>query len=56
VADDDHADVLAQVAAAPDATLADHCARWEAARGVRLSLSTMSRTLRRLKLTRKKRP
>ena len=44
-----------QVAAAPDATLADHCARWAAATGatgprVRVSTATMSRTLTRLKL------
>jgi len=51
---DDQADLLAQVAAAADATVAEHCARWEAAQGVRLSPSTMSRTLRRLGLTRKK--
>ena len=44
----------AQVAAAPDATLAQHCARWEAAQGVRVSVATMSRTLRRLGITLKK--
>jgi transposase len=38
----------AQVRAAPDATLAEHCAAWEAAQGVRLSTATMSRALRRL--------
>jgi transposase len=45
-----------QVAAHPDATLAMHCAWWESAHGVRPSLSTMSRTLRMLGLTLKKRP
>jgi transposase len=48
--------LLAQVAAAPDATLAEHCATWEAATGVRLSTATMSRTLARLNQPRKKSP
>lgn len=46
----------AQVAAHPDATLAMHCAWWEATHGVLPSLTTMSRTLRLLGLTLKKRP
>ncbi len=46
----------AQVAAHPDATLAMHCALWEATYGVLPSLSTMSRMLRVLGLTLKKRP
>ena len=46
----------AQVLAAPDATLAEHCAKWEAATGVHPGLSTMGRALRRLGLTLKKRP
>jgi len=50
-----HADLLAQVAASPDATLADHVVRWEADHGVRLSPSTMGRALRRAGLTRTKR-
>jgi len=48
--------LAAQVAAQRDATLAQHCARWEAAHGVRLSVATMSRTIRRLGVTRKKSP
>ena len=56
VRDADGAALLAQVAAMPDATLADHCARWAQDRGVRLGLSTMSRALRRLGVTLKKRP
>lgn len=48
--------LVAHVAATPDATLAQHCARWETAQGVRLSIATMSRTLRRLGITRKKSP
>jgi len=50
----DEAALLAQVAAAPDATLAEHCATWETATGVRLSTATMSRTLARLRQTHKK--
>src|SRR4029453_1584776 len=42
------------VAAHPDATLAEHCALWAAAQGVRVSVATMSRTIRRLGLTVKK--
>lgn len=48
--------LAAQVRARPDATLADHCARWAAERGVRVSTATMSRRLRRLGLPLKKRP
>jgi transposase len=46
--------VAAQVATAPDATLAQHCARWETAHGVRVSVATMSRVIRRLGITVKK--
>jgi putative transposase len=49
------AQLRSQVAAHPDATLAEHCARWEAAHGVRPSLTTMSRMLRILGLPLKKR-
>ena len=48
--------LAAQAAAAPDATLAEHCQRWAEQTGVRVSVSTMGRWLRRLGLTRKKRP
>jgi transposase len=44
----------AQVQAAPDATLVEHCATWAAAQGVTLSAATMSRALRRLGLPLKK--
>jgi transposase len=47
--------LAAQVAAQPDATLAQLCGWWEAAFGVQPSLSTMSRWLREQGLTRKKR-
>ncbi len=50
------ADLRDQVADQPDATLAMHCVRWEAKHGVRPGLSTMSRRLRKLGLTLKKRP
>ena len=48
--------LAAQVAAAPDATLAEHRAAWAAATGVAVSRSAMARELDRLRLTRKKRP
>lgn len=44
----------AQLAAAPDATLAEHCQAWEQTHGVRLSLAAMQRTIARLNWTRKK--
>lgn len=46
----------AQVAAAPDATLAQHCARWAGEQGAAVSVATMSRSLRRLGITVKKSP
>jgi transposase len=45
----------AQVAAQPDATLAEHCAQWAAAGRVAVSVATMSRALTRLGLPLKKR-
>lgn len=45
----------AQVAAHPDATLAEHAAMWIAAGYVPVSRATMSRTLHRLGLPLKKR-
>jgi transposase len=44
----------AQLEAQPDALLAEHCARWEKAQGMRVSQATMSRAIRRLDWTRKK--
>jgi len=53
----DHADALrAQVAQQPDATLAEHCARWARERGSGVSVATMSRAIRRLGITLKKSP
>ena len=48
--------LAAQVATQRDATLAQHCARWEATHGVRVSVATMSRAIRRLGITVKKSP
>jgi putative transposase len=50
-----HGAIRAQIAAYPDATLAEHCTRWEATTGVRVSSSTMSRLLTALGLPLKKR-
>jgi transposase len=49
------AGLAAQVQAAPDATLAEHCAAWRAATGQSVSPSTMRRAMARLGWTRKKR-
>ncbi len=46
----------AQVAARPDATLVEHCARWAGDGHVPVSLSTMRRARDRLGLPLKKRP
>ena len=53
---DQAATLRAQVAAAPDATLAEHCAQWAREHGVTLSVAGMSRALRRLGITLKKSP
>lgn len=45
-----------QVARQPDATLAEHCARWAQAHEVAVSVATMSRAIRRLGITLKKSP
>lgn len=47
--------LIAQVAAHPDATLAEHCVEWEQQAGVRVGVSTMGRALTALGLHRKKR-
>ena len=44
----------AQLAADPDATLAQHCATWAQAEGQLVSVSTMDRTIARLGWTHKK--
>jgi transposase len=48
--------LTAQVHGHPDATLTEHCARWEATHDVRLSEATMSRALARLGWPLKKSP
>jgi transposase len=44
-----------QLAASPDASLAQHCQRWATAQGAPVSPSAMRRAIRRLTWTRKKR-
>jgi transposase len=46
----------AQLAAAPAATLAEHCATWEQTHGVPISVPTMYRAIQALHWTRKKGP
>lgn len=53
---EDEPALRAQVAATPDATLAEHCRQWTAAGHVPVSLSTMGRALTRLGLPLKKSP
>jgi transposase len=53
---DDEPELRAQVAASPDATLAEHCAQWEASGHDAVSVTTMSRSLARLGLPLKTRP
>jgi len=48
------AQVQAQLENAPDATLQEHCQAWKAASGVKVSISTMSRAIRQVRWTRKK--
>jgi transposase len=43
----------AQLAAAPAATLAEHCATWEQTQGVRVSVPTLYRAIRAVDWTRK---
>lgn len=45
-----------QVAAMPDATLAEHCAAWTEAGQTQVSITTMGRALAQLGLPLKKRP
>jgi transposase len=51
---DQEADLWTQLVEHPTAILAEHCALWEASHGIRPSLSTMSRAIRKLGWTRKK--
>jgi transposase len=56
ISPDQAATLHAQVAAHPDATLADHCAVWEREQDGRVSVATMSRAIRALGITVKKSP
>jgi transposase len=49
-----HAGLLPQLEAHPDATLVEHCQFWEATHGVSVSSATMSRAIKHLNWTRKK--
>ena len=49
------AHLVAQLEAHPDATLEAHCHMWEEQQGIAVSTSTMSRAIRRVGWTRKKR-
>lgn len=53
---DQAAALSAQVAAQPDATLADHRVIWAKEHGVTVSVATMSRAIGRLAITLKKSP
>ncbi len=55
ITEDDGAALREQVAAHPDATLAQHCVRWAATGKTPVSPATMCRALARLDLTLKKR-
>lgn len=46
--------LIAQAEASPDASLVEHCDRWQEHQGVRVSPSTMCRMLKRVHWTRKK--
>lgn len=54
IAPEHEATLRARLEAAPEATLAEHCAWWEQTQGVRLSVATLSRAIQRLGWTRKK--
>jgi transposase len=48
-------DLVAQLQAHDDVSLEEHCRLWEQSHGVRVSISTMSRAIKRVGWTRKKR-
>ena len=54
ISPEQEADLRAQVASAPDASLADHTAQWNATHTTSLSASTIGRAISRLAITRKK--
>jgi transposase len=55
IATEQHEALASQVRAQPDATLEQHCQQWYDQHKTRLSASTMSRSIRRLGWTHKKR-
>jgi transposase len=50
-----HSRLVAQVTAAPDATLREHCAAWQVVTGVPVSEASMGRALRKVHWTLKQR-
>jgi transposase len=50
------AELVAQLRAHNDLRLEDHCQLWEQTHGVKVSTATMSRAIKRVGWTRKKRP
>ena len=54
ITSDQHHELRTQVAAFPDATLAEHATRWNAAHATTISQWTIGRAIRLLGLTRKK--
>jgi transposase len=54
ITQDHHEQLRAQVAAFPDATLAEHASRWNTAHATTISHWTVGRAIRALGLTRKK--
>ncbi len=51
----DYPVLIAQLSANPDATLAEHCSAWERSHGVRPTIWSMQRAIKRVNWTRKKR-
>lgn len=56
IAPADHPALRAQLTTYPDATLAEHCERWEASHGARITPSTLCRAIQRLGWSYKKDP
>ena|SRR5579884_949030 len=55
ISPDQHAALVAELRARPDATLAELVAAWKATQHVAVSVATMSRAIKRVRWTRKKR-
>lgn len=51
ISQEDHFDLERQVDASSDATLEEHCETWEKSHGLRISVSTMHRAIKRAKYT-----